>query len=159
MLNTPQATTTALEKLFVNWANASFKQSIDCVNARGFYQHVLAKLDAEADMSNDLPELKTVKPKVARATTKRLMKKAAEDVEAAWDLKPAVAKLFRTTIRSHSDEISLLPCFDVEYKAETPQGTVKIAVKTWRRNVAVTVDGNADACDQLHGLIVIAGMR
>ena len=55
--------------------------------------------------------------------------------------------------------MSLLPCFDVEYKAETAKGVVKIAVNTWRRNVTVTVDGKVAALDLLHGQVVMAGMR
>jgi hypothetical protein len=158
-MTTPQATTAALEKLFTNWANASFEKSIECFNELGFYQHVTAKLDAGADMSQDLPELKSVKSNVAKATVKKLAKQAAEGVDAAWALPSSVAKLFRTTIRSDNDDQSLLPCFDVEYKAETAKGVVKIAVKTWRRNVTVAVDGQTAALDLLHGQVVIAGMR
>ncbi len=158
-MTTPQATTAALEKLFNNWANASFEKSIECFNEHGFYQHVMAKLDAGADLSQDLPELKNVKNNIAKATVKKLAKQAVEGVDAAWALPSSVAKLFRTTIRSSNNDQSLLPCFDVEYKAETAKGVVKIAVKTWRRNVTVTVDGQTAALDLLHGQVVIAGMR
>ncbi|MFO0108282.1 MAG: hypothetical protein ACK52H_13600 [Burkholderiales bacterium] len=158
-MTTPQATTAALEKLFTNWANASFEKSIECFNEHGFYQHVMAKLDAGADLSQDLPELKNVKNNVAKATVKKLAKQAAEGVDAAWALPSSVAKLFRTTIRSSNNDQSLLPCFDAEYKAETAKGVVKIAVKTWRRNVTVAVDGQTAALDLMHGQVVIAGMR
>jgi hypothetical protein len=158
-MTTPQATTAALEKLFTNWANASFEKSIECFNEHGFYQHVMAKLDAGADLSQDLPELKNVKNNIAKATVKKLAKQAVEGVDAAWALPSSVAKLFRTTIRSNNNDQSLLPCFDVEYKAETAKGAVRIAVKTWRRNVTVTVDGQTAALDLLHGQVVIAGMR
>lgn len=158
-MTTPQATTEAIEKLFTNWANASFRKCIDLIDERGFYQHVLDKLDANADMSSDLPELQNVSGKVAKTTLKRLMQQAAEGVDAAWELPTNLGKLFRTTIRSHQDDISLLPCFDVEYKAETAKGVVKIAVKTWRRKVTVTVEGKSEALDFLHGQVAIAGMR
>jgi hypothetical protein len=158
-MTTPQATTEALEKLFTNWANASFRKCIDLIDEKDFYQHVLDKLDAKADMSSDLPELQNVSDRVAKTTVKKLLQQATEDVDAAWELPTNVSKLFRTTIRLHQDEISLLPCFDVEYKAETAKGVVKIAVKTWRRNVTVTVEGKSEALDLLHGQVVMAGMR
>ena len=163
-MNTPQAMTSLsqshdeLLRLFTNWANASFEKSIDCVNERDFYLHVQKKLDAKVDLTDDLPELKTLKASDAKAVVKRMMKQAAGAVEAEWELKPSVAKLFRTTIRSRQNATSLLPCFDVEYKATTKQGDVTVAVKTWRRNVSVTVDGKIAALDLLHGQVVMAGM-
>jgi hypothetical protein len=162
-MTTPQATTSQsqdeLLALFKYWAGASFRKSIDAVNEEGFYQHVLAKMNAKADLTADLPELKTMKPSAAKAVVKRLSKQAKESVDTAWELSSNVGKLFRTTIRSHQDDLSLLPCFDVEYKADTAQGVVKIAVKTWRRNVDVTISGKVSACDLLHGQVVMAGMR
>lgn len=162
-MTTPQATTSQsqdeLLTLFKNWAAASFDKSVDAVNEEGFYQHVLAKMEAKADLTADLPELKAMKPSTAKAVVKRLSKQAKESVETAWELSSNVGKLFRTTIRSHHDDLSLLPCFDVEYRADTTQGPVKIAIKTWRRNVDVTISGKASACDLLHGQVVMAGMR
>lgn len=159
----PQATTSQsheeLLALFKNWAAASFGKSADAVNEEGFYQHVLAKMEARADLTADLPELQKMKPSEAKAVVKRLSKQAKESVDGAWELSSNVSKLFRTTIRSHHDDLSLLPCFDVEYKADTAQGVVKIAVKTWRRNVDVTISGTAAACHLLHGQVVMAGMR
>lgn len=162
-MTSPQATTSQshdeLLALFKNWAAASFGKSVDAVNEEGFYQHVLAKMEAKVDLTADLPELKAMKPSAAKAVVKRLSKQAKESVETAWELSSNVGKLFRTTIRSHQDDLSLLPCFDVEYSADTEQGVVKIAVKTWRRNVDVTISGAISACDLLHGQVVMAGMR
>lgn len=162
-MTTPQATTSQshdeLLALFQNWAAVSFDKSVDAVNEEGFYQHVLAKMEAKADLTADLPELKTMRPSAAKAVVKRLSKQAKESVDTAWELSSSVSKLFRTTIRSHHEDMSLLPCFDVEYKADTSQGVVKISVKTWRRNVDVTISGNASAYDLLHGQVVMAGMR
>jgi hypothetical protein len=161
----PQATTSisqshdALHKLFVNWANTSFEKSIVILNEQSFYTQVQTKLDGKVNLTDDLPELKTLKPSVARATIKRLIKEASDSVDDTWQLKPTVAKLFRTTIRSSRDDLSLLPCFDVEYKAETAMGVVTVNAKTWRRNVTVTIDGKSEALDFLHGQVVIAGMR
>lgn len=164
-MTTPQATTSQSQSqeellaLFKNWAAASFDISVDAVNEEGFYQYVLSKMEAKVDLSADLPELKSMKPSAAKAVVKRLSKQAKESVETAWELSSNVGKLLRTTIRSHQDDLSLLPCFDVEYKADTAQGVVKIAVRTWRRNVDVTISGSQSACDVLYGQVVMAGMR
>ena len=162
-MTTPQATTTQsheeLLALFKNWAAASFSKSVEAVNEEGFYQHVLAKIEAKTDLTTELPELKLMKLSAAKAVVKRLSKQAKESVDTAWELSSNVSKLFRTTIRSHHDDLSLLPCFDVEYRAETTQGVVKIAIMTWRRNVDVTISGKALACDLLYGQVVMAGMR
>ena len=162
-MTTPQATTSQsheeLLALFKNWAAASFGKSVDAVNEEGFYHHVLAKMEAKADLTPDLPELKLMKPSAAKAVVKRLTKQAKESVDKAWELSSNVGKLFHTTIRSRSEEMSLLPCFDVEYKAETAKGVVKIAVKTWRRNISVAVEGKENALDLLRGQIVMAEIR
>lgn len=150
---------TGMLKLFQSWADESFTKSINSWNEQAFYQHVLKKLDAKVDLTNDLPELKSLKPKAAKAVVQRLMKQAGEVIEAAWELKPSVAKLFRTSIRVHmTDEASLLPCFDVEYKAKTEQGIVTISVKTFRRDVTIAVDGDAETVEFLHRQLVMVGL-
>lgn len=163
-MTTPQATTSTstlhdgLSALFINWANNSFDKSIDSWNEQAFYQHVMTKLEANVDLRVDLPELENLKPHAAKSIVKRMKKAADVSVDAAWELKPAVAKLFRTTIRSSYDEQSLLPCFDVEYKALTDSGTVSVEVKTWRRNVKVVLIGHKAAIDSLYGQIVTASL-
>ena len=147
-------------KLFQSWADASFSKSIDSWNEQAFYQHVLKKLDAKVDLTSDLPELKNLKPKAAKAVVQRLLKQTAEVIESAWELKPAVAKLFRTSIRVNmTDEASLLPCFDIEYKAQTDGGVVTISVLTKRRDVTISIDGEEAALGLLYGQVVTAGMR
>lgn len=151
---------TGMLKLFQSWADASFAKSIDSWDEHNFYQHVLKKLDAKVDLTSDLPELESLKPKAAKAVVQRLMKQAGEVIESAWELKPAVAKLFRSSIRVHTtDEASLLPCFDVEYKAKTEMGFVTISVKTRRRDVRISIDGEEAALNLLQGQIFMAGMR
>lgn len=92
---------TGMLKLFQSWADESFAKSINSWNEQAFYQHVIKKLDAKLDLTNDLPELKSLKPKAAKAVVLRLMKQAGEVIESAWELNPAVAKLFSTSIRVH----------------------------------------------------------
>lgn len=164
-MTTPQATTyvsesqKALIKLFENWARESFEKSMNSANEVNFYQSVKKKLEAKIDMTDDLPALKKVKTSAAKAVVKDLAKQAKASVDAAWVLPSNIDKLFRTTIRSQNDESSLMTCFDVEYKAETERGYVKIAIKTWRLNLSVTVDGAAEALDLLQGQLVMTGLQ
>ena len=149
----------ALRQHFHNNAIAALDQVIVLLQQRDFYEHVLKKLEQRVDLSDDLPELKTVKPAVAKKVIQRLFAGADKAVASTWELSSNVSKLFDTTIKKRCDDMSLLPCFDVEYKAETAKGVVKIAIKTWRRNVTLTVAGNAAALDLLYAQYVLAGMQ
>lgn len=149
----------ALRLHFENNAITALGKVIALLQERDLYAHALKKLEQGVDLSADLPEIKDVKPAIAKKVMQRMIVDAEKAASSVWELSSSVSKLFHTTIRSGSDEMSLLPCFDVEYKAETAKGIVKISVKTSRRNVDVTVEGKASACDLLHGQVVMAGMR
>lgn len=148
----------ALRQYFENNSIAALGKVISLLQERDLYAHALKKLEQGADLSADLPEIKDVKPAVAKNVMQRMIADADKAVSSVWELSSNVGKLFHTTIRSRNDEMSLLPCFDVEYKAETAKGVVKVAVETRRRNVTVTVDGKVAALDVLHGQVVIAGI-
>lgn len=149
----------ALRQHFEKNAITALGKVIALLQERDLYAHALQKLEQGADLSADLPEITDVKPAVAKKVMQRMIADAEKTSSSVWELPTNVGKLFNTTIRSRNDEMSLLPCFDVEYKAETAKGVVKIAVNTWRRNVTVTVDGKVAALDLLHGQVVMAGMR
>lgn len=149
----------ALRLHFENNAITALGKVITLLQERDLYAHALKKLEQGVDLSADLPEIKDVQPAVAKQVMQRMVADAEKATFTVWELSSNLGKLFHTTIRSHSDEMSLLPCFDVEYKAETAKGVVKIAVKTWRRNVTVTIDGKTPAMDLLHGQVVMAGMQ
>ena len=149
----------ALRLHFENNAITALGKVISLLQERDLYAHALKKLEQGADLSVDLPEIKDVKPAVAKKVMQRMIADAEKAASSVWELSSSVGKLFHTTIRSSSDEMSLLPCFDVEYKAETTKGEVKISVKTWRRNVTVTAEGKVGALDLLHGQVVMAGLR
>lgn len=152
-------TSEALRLHFEKNAITALGKVITLLQDRDLYAHALNKLEQGEDLSADLPELKAVKPAVAKKVMQRMVADADKATSLAWELSSNVAKLFHTTIRSHIEEMSLLPCFDVEYKAETAKGVVKVSAKTWRRNVTVIVDGKEAALDLLHGQLVMAGMR
>lgn len=149
----------ALRLHFENNAITALGKVIALLQERDLYAHALKKLEQGVDLSADLPEIKEVKPAIAKKVMQRMIVDAEKATFSLWELSANVGKLFHTTIRSRSDEMSLLPCFDVEYKAQTAKGVVKISVNTWRRNVTVTVDGKVAALDLLHEQIVMAGMR
>ena len=88
-----------------------------------------------------------------------MAKEAEKAAISAWDLNASLIKIFSTTTRLNQVEQALLPCFDVEYKTETAKGVVRIEVKTWRRNVTITINGKDAALDLLHGQLVMAGMQ
>jgi hypothetical protein len=149
----------ALRQFFESHAITALGRVIAMLQERDLYELALNKLEQGEDLSTDLPEIKDVTPAAAKKVMQRMVADSDKAVFSAWELPSNVGKLYHTTVRSHKDEMSLLPCFDVEYKAEAANGIVKIAVKTWRRNAAVTVEGKAAALDSLHGQVVMAGMR
>jgi hypothetical protein len=149
----------AVRQFFESNAIAALGKVITLLQERDLYAHALKKLEQGADLSADLPELKNVTPAVAKKVMQRMVADADKAASSAWELSSNVAKLFHTTVRSHSDKMSLLPCFDVEYKAETARGAVKVALKTWRRNVIVTINEEAAAIDEINAKLVLAGLR
>jgi hypothetical protein len=154
-----QSTGEVLRKHFENNAVAALGKVVVLLQDSSLYAHALKKLEQGVDLSADLPKIKDVKPAIAKKVMKRLVADAEKATFTFWELSSNVGKIFRTTIRLQCDEQSLVTCFDVNCKSYTAKGAVVIAVKTWRRNVNVTVDGRVAALDLLHGQFVIAGMR
>jgi hypothetical protein len=146
----------ALRQHFEKNALTAFDSCIELMKQRDFYLHALSKIEQGADLSGELPELRQIKMSVAKKVVKQLIKETEKAVALVWE---SPLKIFTTNIRSSSDKFSLLPCFDAIYTTKSNSGVVKIAIKTWRRNLTVSVEGNESACLSVHGQIVMAGMR
>jgi hypothetical protein len=146
----------ALRQHFEKNGLANFEKTIKSLQELDFYKHVLAKLEQGVDLSDELPELRKLKTQSAKKIVKQLI---AESEKAATLVWASPFKLFSTSVRSGINDSSLLPSFDVLYTAKVSGGTVKIALKTWRRNITVSVEGKEAACDTVHGQLVMAGIR
>ena len=148
----------ALLEYFQKNALTSFNSSIELLKKRDFYLHALSKIEQGVDLNAELPELRLVKKTTAQKICKQLAKEAEKAAISAWDLNASLIKIFVTTTRLNQVEQALLPCFDVEYKTETAKGLVKIAVKTWRRNITVTINGKDAPIDLLYGWVISASL-
>ncbi len=146
----------ALRLYFEKNGLANFDKTIKLLQERNFYKHVLAKLEQGIDLSDELPELRKLKIQSAKKIVKQLIVESEKAATLVWK---SPIKIFTTSVRSSIDESSLLPSFDVLHTAKVSGGTVKIALKTWRRNLTVSVDGKEDACESVHGQLVLAGIR
>ena len=146
----------ALRQHFEKNGLANFEKTIKSLQELDFYKHVLAKLEQGVDLSDELPELRKLKIQSAKKIVKQLI---AESEKAATIVWASPFKLFTTSVRSSIGESSLLPSFDILYKAKVSGGAVKIALKTWRRNLTISVKGKEAACETVHGQLVLAGMR
>lgn len=146
----------ALRQHFEKNGLANFEKTIKSLQELDFYKHVLEKLEQGVDLSDELPELRKLKMPVAKKVVKQLIRDTEKAATSVWE---STHKLFRTSVRSGIDESSLLPSFDVVYTANGASGSVKIALKTWRRNLSVSVEGKEAACDSVHGQMVLSGMR
>jgi len=146
----------ALRQHFEKNGLANFEKSIKSMQEQDFYKHVLTKLEQGVDLSGELPELRQLKMPAAKKVVKLLIANAEKAAVSIWE---SPFKLFSTSVRSSIDESSLLPSFDVIYTAKGSSGVVKIALKTWRRNLSVSVEGKEAACESVHGQLVLVGMR
>ena len=146
----------ALRQHFEKNALTSFDNCIELLRQRDFYLHALRKIEQGVDLTSELPELRQMKMSVAKKVVKQLIRETEKAAALVWE---SPLKIFTTSIRSSSDEFSLLPSFDAIYTTKSNSGVVKIALKTWRRNLTVSVEGSESACLSVHGQIVMAGMR
>ncbi len=146
----------ALRQHFEKNGLANFEKPIKLLQELNFYKHVLAKLEQGVDLSDELPELRQLKIPTAKKIVKQLIGESEKASRLVWE---SPFKLFSTSVRSGINDSSLLPSFDVLYTAKVSGGTVKIALKTWRRNLTVSVKGKEAACDAVHGQLVMAGIR
>jgi hypothetical protein len=149
-----------LTRFFIDRSVKALEDSIQHLCDGDFYKSVQTKLNSGVDLSDDLPELNI---NGMKTKTPAIIKKLHDEAMAAalnsWELKGGAAKVFNTTIRSHDSDDSNLPCFDVEYLASTDDGITKVNVKTWRRNVEVTVIGKPSAIEAASKQFVLAGMK
>ncbi len=148
-----------LETLFENWAQNSFDNSMRSLRELEHFEKVRARLQAGEDLSDELAALKRQTPAQAMAVLDGLIDSARKDVEQAWALKPSLARLFNVSVRQRNHELSTPPCFDVQYQAQTANGTVTVLVTTWRRNIKVTVEGSDEAVAAAAQQLVLLGMR
>ena len=146
----------ALRQHFEKNGLANFEKTIKSLQQLDFYKHVLAKLEQGVDLSDELPELRKLKIQSAKKIVKQLITESEKAATMVWE---SPFKLFTTSVRSSIDESSLLPSFDVLYTAKVSGDVVKIALKTWRRNLTISVKGKEAACETVHGQLVLAGMR
>jgi hypothetical protein len=146
----------ALRQHFEKNGLANFAKTVKSLQELNFYKHVLTKLEQGVDLSNELPELRQLKTPTAKKIVKQLIGESEKASTLVWE---SPFKMFSTSVRSGINDSSLLPSFDVIYTAKVSGGTVKIAIKTWRRNLTVSIDGKEAACESVHGQLVLAGIR
>jgi hypothetical protein len=146
----------ALRQHFEKNGLANFQKSIESLQDIDFYNHVLKKIEQGVDLSIEMPELRKVKSSIARKVIKKLIIDSENSVTSFWE---SPIKTLSTSIRYTVDDSSLLPKFDVLYKAQAAKGVVKITLKTWRRNLSVAVDGDIATCENIYAQLVMAALR
>ena len=155
--NSELDTKAQLTEFFWDRAVNALDQSIQHLRDRDFFESVQMKLLAGADLTDDLPELKGMEAE-APAIIEKLHNEAMSAAVDCWELKAGAAKVFSTTIRTHDVEDSNIPCFDVEYSAKTIEGTAKVKITTWRRNVEINIVSNDKAAKASSEKLLMAGM-
>ena len=146
-----------LEQHFYANAVTAFAACIQQQNEQQFYLHVLEKLKHGADLSTELPELKTITKSAALRVCEQMAHRAAVAAAQVWQLAANTKSIFTTTIREVKKPQSLLACYEVDYKAK--HFDVAISIKTHRRNLTVEVIGSDSAAELLHKAFVMAQLR
>lgn len=147
-----------LQELFVQMAQRSFAASIESLNRVNFYDGVIARVKDSGDISDDVPEARGLAQAEVVAVARKLRQQAASAAVSAWELSTALARSFRTTVRSVELEDELIPQYDVQHVAETAEGQVRIGIKTWRRNITVEVNGSDAGVNALNAQMVLAAL-
>jgi hypothetical protein len=149
----------ALRQHFEKNALTAFDNCIELLKQRDFYLHALRKIEQDADLTVELPELKFVKKSTALKTCRQLAKAAETAAMNAWDLNPSLSKIFKASKKLINDDFSLLPVFDISYCTHEKYGSVKLSVKTMRRNLMVTLKGKELNCEKLHAQVVMQSLK
>ena len=147
-----------LHDLFVTMAQRSFAESMECLNRVNFYDGVIARVEAGGDISTDVPEAASKSVEEVVAVARQLRQQAAGAAVSSWELSTALAGSFRTTVRSVDADGELIPQYDVEHVADTEEGQVRIAIKTWRRNVDVEVVGSDAGVNALNAQMAFGAL-
>jgi hypothetical protein len=149
----------ALRQHFEKNALTAFDKCIEFLRQRDFYLHALNKIEKGADLTIDLPELKLVKKTTAVKICRQLAKAAENAAMTAWDLNPSLSKIFKISKKLIIDDFSLLPVFDTSYCSDKKYGSVKVRIKTMRRNLMVTLEGNELHCERVHAQLVLQSFK
>jgi hypothetical protein len=148
-----------LTKFFWDRSINALEQSIQHLCDRDFYTAVQDKLKAGADLSEELPEIKRLSSNQILSVLESLEAESIASIESAWTLKAGASQAFSTSFRSSKVADSNIPCFDIEYSANTDDGIAKVHVTTWRRNVDINITGTDKAAEAASKKLLMAGLR
>jgi hypothetical protein len=149
----------ALRQHFEKNALTAFDSCIELLKQRDFYLHALNKIQQGIDLSMEVPEIKLVKKSVALKICRQLAKDAENAAMTVWNLNPSLSKIFKVTKKSIIEDFSLLPSFEVSYSTTEKYGSVRLRVKTMRRNLSVTLEGSDLHCESLHAQVVMQSLK
>ena len=147
-----------LHELFLAMAQRSFTESLVQLNKVNFYDSVLRRILTGQSIEEEVPQAKGMAPDVLKLTVQRLKRQAEVAATESWELSAALAGSFRTTVRSVEANGELIPQYDVEHVADTEAGQVRIAIKTWRRNLAVEVVGSDGGVNALNAQMAFGAL-
>lgn len=125
-----------IQTFFERKANGALKQSLERACDLSHFKQVKTRLEAGEDLSKELPQLKKLSKKDARAAVKTLIKRCDTDLAGYWTLPKAAKAKLAVMHKSYKGE--LVPRFTAHYLFATKLGQIEIKVTTQGRYVFVS---------------------
>lgn len=127
-----------IQTFFERKANAALKLSLERACDLSHFKQVKTRLEANEDLSKELPQLKKLSKKDALAAVKTLIKRCDSDLAGYWALPKAAKAKLSVTHKSYKGE--LVARFTASYQFATKLGQVTIKVTTQGRYVFASLD-------------------
>lgn len=127
-----------IQTFFERKARQALNQSLDRASDLSYFKQVKNRIEADEDLSKELPQLKKLAKKDAVGSLNTLIKRCDTDLDAYWHL--AKAAKSKVTVKHESYKGELAPQFRVAYEFKTALGAVIINVKTQGNYILVSAD-------------------
>lgn len=127
-----------IQQFFELKANHALKQSLERACDLSHFKQVKTRLEADEDLSKELPQLKKLSKKDALAAVKTLIKRCDNNLNDYWALPKAAKAKVSVVHTSYKGE--LVPRFTATYQFATKFGQAEVKVTTQGQYVFASVD-------------------
>ena len=127
-----------IQTFFERKARQALNQSLDRASDLSYFKQVKRRIEADEDLSKELPQLKKLAKKDAVGSLNTLIKRCDTDLANYWNL--AKAAKSKVTVKHEKFVTELVPRFKAAYEFKTAFGEVTVSVKTQGNYILVSAD-------------------